>query len=306
MKRKIIREGDVVHIYQLSSDKGIIFYELKDFLVFYTVFSYLVRIHHIKVAGLCIMLNHIHIAIAQATNQEISDFMRDLKSIFALAYNRRYSRKGPLWQDDYGSAIKRSSKDIRSFAAYLYNNPVEKHSCTVAEDYRWNFLRYAINSNPFSTKVQLCNARNKYRKAIRLVNYYAAHSIPLTYAVLDRIFGDLSKEETPAFIDYIVSKYMCIDFNVFLSQYDDFTSMIAAFKETAGKEYDINEQKDPYSYQEFKQLYTVCTNMGYTGKGRTYFTMKDEEKAVLFKKLKAITKVSDYNIRHYIHYCIDL
>lgn len=306
MKRGIIKEGDVVHIYQLSADKGIIFYELKDFLVFYTILSCLARVHHIRVAGLCIMLNHIHIALVNVTKSEVSDFMRDLKSFFALEYNLRYSRKGPLWQDDYGSAIKRSSKDIRSFAAYLYNNPVEKHSCAAAEQYRWNFLSYAIDSNPFSSKVKLSNARNRYRKAIRLVNYYASHSIPLKYDFLNKLFCNLTHEESLALTDHIICRYMCIDFNVFLSQYDDFASMIDAFKVTVGKEYDINEHQDKFTYREFKQLYTVCTYMGYTGKGRTYFTMKDEEKAVLFKKLKTITKVSDYSIRHYIHYRIDL
>ena len=305
MKRRIIQEGDVVHIYQLSSDKGNIFYERKDFLVFFTLFACLATLHHIDVAGLCIMLNHIHIALAHITEKKLSAFIRDLKSMFAFEYNSRYSRKGALWQDDYGWSVKRGDKEVRTFASYLYNNPVEKHSCRNAEDYQWNFIGYAYGPNPFSQKVPLNRARNKYRKAVNLVKYFAAQSKPLTYDVLDILFDGLTLEEERALTDYIVYIYNCIDYRIFLSYYENLDNMLAAFKAAAGKEYDINEYKGPSSYREFKLLYRVCAEKGYIGKNRRFFTMEDEEKHKLYMMLKCVTGTSEFSIRHYIHYFKD-
>lgn len=305
MKGKIIREGDVVHIYQLSADKGIVFYERKDFLVFYTLFSCLTRQFGITAAGLCIMLNHFHVALYNVTEAAVSAFMCLLKSMFSFEYNKRYSRSGALWPDGFGSSIKRGGKRIRTFASYLYNNPVEKKSCTAAEDYQWNFLKYSMESNPFSARIPLNKARKQYRKAIDIVNHFASRNKPLNYNTLDLVFNDLTTDEQRSLTDYIVSAYQCIDYSVFESYYNDHEQMLAAFKASSGNEYDIKEYVGPSSYREFKTLYRATVNMGFYGRNRTFCSMGDDAKKELFWELARKTGVSHYSIQHYIHYWPD-
>jgi len=302
MKRKIIGEGDVVHIYQLSADKGTVFYERKDFLVFYTMFSCVVRTCGYTAAGLCIMLNHFHSGICNVNEDEIAGSMCRLKSCFAREYNKRYHRTEALWSEGFGSSVKRGEKQIRTFASYLYNNPVEKKSCIAAEGYQWNFLKYSMESNPFSVRIPLNKARRQYRMAIDIVNHFASRNKPLNYHTLDLAFNGLTTDEQRSLTDYIISAYQCIDYSVFESYYNNHEQMLAAFKASSGKEYDINEYAGPSSYREFQLLYKASVSMGYSGQNRTFFTMTEEEKKKLFWELAIKTGVSHYSIQHYIHY----
>ena len=303
MKGRIILEGDVVHIYQLSFDKGIIFYERKDFLVFFTLFSCLAYAHHIVVAGLCIMLNHFHAGLMKVTIRSLADFMRELKSEFSVEYNRRYGRKGTLWGDS-GWSVKRGNKQVRTFASYLHNNPVEKFSCATAEEYQWNFLKYAVESNPFSCKIPLRKASKRFRRAVDTVDHCVSRHQPLNYRILDALFEGLTTEEERSLTDYIICRYNCINHAIFLSYYGSYDAMTASFKASFGKEYDIDEYRSPASYGEFKILYKITVSMGYIGKDRTFFNMSEDEKAALYEKLLILTDVSRFSIQHYIHHML--
>ena len=220
-KRKFV-PGECMHIYQRAVKGFNIFYDLEDYLVFYTIFAVVAKVYDISVLELCIMSNHVHILLSSGKLKEISDFIMHYTSMFVREYNDDVGRRGPLFHKSYGSAPKKGSKSIRSAIVYIGNNPVEKDLCRYAEDYRWNFLRYMVSPHPFSVNVP---ARKRSRRLTRCMKYVSAVAQSgnyLNYRQLHNLFEGLSVEETEFMTDYIVMKYYpfddsCLFFGVFVS-----------------------------------------------------------------------------------------
>ena len=89
-KRKTIPKGVAVHVFQRARHGFVVFYNTKDSLVFFTIFSILAARHKVCVLGLCVMHNHIHILMEDVTSAKVMDFMRDLCSWFTKVYNSRH------------------------------------------------------------------------------------------------------------------------------------------------------------------------------------------------------------------------
>ena len=189
-KRKIIPRGVAVHVFQRASHGFVVFYNSKDSLVFFTIFCVLAVRHNVRVLGLCIMHNHIHILLEDVTSDEVTNFMRNLNSWFTKVYNFRYGLSGNL-SDTYGLSVKKDDKAVRTALAYVNNNPVESRMCHRAEEWRWNFIAYAGSKHPYSEKVALSRASAGLRRSIKKVEYFRAAGKPLLYERLDELFDPL-------------------------------------------------------------------------------------------------------------------
>ena len=253
LRRMIYQRGAVGHIYQRARSGFVVFYSVKDSLVFFTIFSLTAAKHRIRVLGLCLMYNHIHVLVEAEDHKAIARFMQELCSKFSRTYNIRHGLKGSLFST-YGLSNKRGGKQIRTSLAYLYNNPVEDRICKRAEEWHWNFLAYANSDHPYSEKLVLREAAVGMRKAARTVRTLHAHQRPLTYEVLDALFKSLNITEKKQLVDFIVREYSVIDFKSTISYYGSHGNMLTAFGSNTGSEYDIREPHDPYSGMAYRKM----------------------------------------------------
>ena len=60
MKKRKFVEGEINHTYQRTISGGNIFYEVDDYLVYYTIYSIMSVKYKVVVYGLCLMIDHIH------------------------------------------------------------------------------------------------------------------------------------------------------------------------------------------------------------------------------------------------------
>lgn len=249
----IYQKGAVGHIFQRARSGFVVFYSVKDSLVFFTIFSLTAAKHRIRVLGLCLMYNHIHVLVEAEDHKTIARFMQELCSKFSKTYNIRHGLKGSLLST-YGLSNKRDGKQARTSLAYLYNNPVEDRICKRAEDWRWNFLVYAESDHPYSDKLIPREASVSMRKALSRVKMLHAHGRPLSYEVLDDLFLSLNVSKKKQLIDFIVREYSVIDFKRVISYYGSYRNMLTAFSSNTGSEYDIREPHDPYSGADYKKM----------------------------------------------------
>ena len=61
------QENTAAHIFQRAKSGFVVFYNVKDSLVFLTMLSTAAERLAVKVIGLCLMYNHIHILLRQPT-----------------------------------------------------------------------------------------------------------------------------------------------------------------------------------------------------------------------------------------------
>lgn len=237
--------GDIVHVYQRAVHGYNLFYTVEDRIVFLTMLYHFSRKWNVKILGVCLMVDHVHILLIPESKSAMSSFVNSYSSMYAKIFNASCGCSGQLFAKSFGSAPKFGDKKIRTAIAYLFNNPVEKTMCTRAEDYRWNLLAYAKLRHPFSAPV--CKKSKWLSYAMKEVAKYFENEIYLTYSTLRRIMQRLSTIEVEQLIDYILSLYNPIDYDTLTSYYGTYETMLIAINSNTGSEYDIKEEYNSYS-----------------------------------------------------------
>jgi len=126
MKARKYKEGVCNHIYQRTINRFNIFYDLTDYLVYYTICSVAAQKYDVIVLGLCLMIDHIHMLAISRSRAVLSNFVSYISSVFVREYNSSIGRQGPLFEERFGSAPKMDKKKLISAIIYLGNNPVRR------------------------------------------------------------------------------------------------------------------------------------------------------------------------------------
>ena len=287
----------VWHIYQRAHKGFVVFYTMRDCLAFFSIFSVVAERHKIKVLGLCLMYNHIHILAEFEGRVAVSSFMHDLMTSFVNTYNKRYGLSGILF-DKHGCALKSGSKRIRTALAYLYNNPVEDRLCERAEQWRWNFLSYSSTRFPFSKPFALRNCPKRLRSAAEQVNALRRSGTPVGYPVLDRLFMKLDFQEKMQLVDHIISSYSIIEFKGAAAYYGSVQNMLTAFASNTGSEYDIAEKLDGRPGAEFKKMIRYIAGDKLSS---GILAMTEDERRSQLEELVCVCGVKRANAKKILH-----
>lgn len=289
------------HIYQRLQDKGVIFYDYADYLLYLTVLSVKAKQYKIKIIALCQMVNHIHILLVAQDQNDIILFMNDYTTTFSKEYNSGHGIKGSIFQSPYGRAPKRNGKAIRTCIAYVFNNPVEKHLCKEALEYRWDYLAYAFSKRPFSEKLALNRARKPMRRAIKEV--HTAHDLNnyLTYRQIRRLFDNLNYKEKEQLCDRIISLYCPIDFEQMSLFYHSLKDAVIAINSNTGTEYDIDEEYDRLDYRNYSRFTQLLISKGKISSPEDILSKDIATKQNLAKWLKWNTNAPSTQIDLYLH-----
>lgn len=300
MSRRFLK-GEAIHTYQRTESGFNIFYEVEDYLVYYTIFSIWSKRYNIVVYGLCLMIDHLHSLISASTSQDFTTFVNEVTSCFVREYNQEHKRSGPLFCKSFGSALKLGLKRLRTAISYLYNNPVERQLCRYAQEYRWNFLAYAFSSHPFSEKLDLRSASRSLRRVLKEVDGTHARKRYLSYTQLKRMFASLDKGDKARLIDYIIVRYSVIRYDLLTkSCYDGVENMLVAINSNAGSEYDIKEVKWTRSDAEYRKLHRYVHDRGYASAGDIIGESLEKKNALLNGMLKD-TDVPRFQICKFLH-----
>lgn len=289
------------HVYQRTISGFNIFYEVEDYLVYYTIFSVMSVRYGVDVYGLCLMIDHIHSLVSAGSNRAFSSFFSNVTIQFVKEYNRYRGRTGAFFSKAFGWSPKAGMKLLRTAISYLFNNPVERHLCKRAQDYRWNFLAYASSKNPFSEPLVLKQASRSLRRALSEVDGNVRRNKYLTYPQLKRMFACLDRKEKNQLIDYIIVKYNVIRYDVLTTTYyEGYDNMLVAINSNAGSEYDIPEHQWSRSDAEYRDLYKYVHESGMEDVGKVV-SMPLDSKLILMMEMLHKTTASKIQICKFLH-----
>ena len=294
------------HTYQRTVSGFNIFYEVEDYLVYYTIFSVRSRRYGMVVYGLCLMIDHIHTLTSTSSCMTFSKFMSNVAIQFVKEYNRYHKRVGPLFSECFGSAPKAGLKLLRTAIAYLFNNPVERLLCKRAQEYRWNFLAYAASDNPFSDPLVLKKASRRLRRALKEVDGTVKRNEYMTYVQLKRMFVGMDAREKNQLIDYIIVRYNVIRYDDLTTKcYDGYENMLMAINSNAGSEYEVQELRYGRSDAEYRYLYKYVHKKGFKDAGEV-ISLPSDSKYKLMVDMMNETSVSKLLICKFLHFAVAL
>ena len=301
-RRRRFVYGECNHIYQRTLKGYNIFYDREDYLVFYMIFSTSAKKFKVRILKMCLMVDHIHILLEADSCKEMADFVRYYTSVFVREYNDSIGREGQMMYKSFGSAPKKGEKKTRSAIVYIGNNPVEKKMCTNAEDYRWNFIAYLDNKNPFSKAIPIRDCRRILRFAIKEARAEAESNRYMNYSKLRWYMNRLNETEKEIFTDYIISLFLPIDIESLMCYYSDIAQMVEAMKASAGSDYDIREKITPHSDLVYDRMIEVVSRETGVIPVRKVVVLPVEQKVELARKIQcAIPTAELYQICKFLH-----
>lgn len=300
MQNRRFKNGAVNHVYQRTLNKFNIFYDVADYIAYFTIFCTTARQYDLSILGLCLMVDHIHALIQTNEKHVLSRFISHVSTVFVKEYNSSLGRTGPLFEKRFGSAPKINKKQLISSIIYVANNPVERHLCQSADEYRWNFMAYMTSPQPFSKNLNIRHASRKLKRAIAVVNSLHSQNKYLNHSITAKLLSELIKDETEQLIDYIISLYNVIDYESVLSHFVSYEHLTLSMRSTTGSEYEINEYKDRYSDRVFMDMIEVAKRTGHMT-SREVTILEVEAKNSMARHLIDATHASYEQVCKFLH-----
>ena len=85
----------------------------------------------------CLMDNHVHLLIAEGT-EDIGTVMKRIGVSYVSYYNKRHDRLGPLFHDRFRSEPVGDTGYFITLLRYIHQNPVEAEMVAAPGQYRWS------------------------------------------------------------------------------------------------------------------------------------------------------------------------
>lgn len=292
--------GTLCHVYQRSFQGRILFYSMKDHLLFFTILCTKAMRFRIRILALSLMPDHFHIIVEAGSHSLLASFMDVVTSLFAREFNIATRQEGHIFRIPFGMADKFKAKSRRSAILYVLNNPVEKKLTQHAEQYRWTFLEYSRSRHPFSLPLDLSRCRKTLRSAIKLVEGEHQRGKHLSPKMLDIIFEGLDNNESEQLCDRIVSIYNVIDYDRTASYFDGYESMCLAARSNTGSEYEIREEFTPDSDMAYARLERQVREMASLRNPRDVVSLEAEEKVRIAMRALSSGIATPLQIKKYL------
>ncbi len=123
------------------------------------------RNRFVDILAFCFMPNHIHLLLKQLKDNGITKFMSKVGTGYAGYFNRKYNRKGYVFQNRFRSIYIEDDNQFRIIFNYIHSNPVSliepgwkengikdpKNAIKFLEDYKWSSYKDYLGQNNFTS-----------------------------------------------------------------------------------------------------------------------------------------------------------
>ena len=139
-KARITSPGVVHHLMARGLDGMTIFRDDEDRGYFLKQLSDNLTRNGFQCYAWVLLGNHYHLLV-RTSDKPLAAFMRRLNSVYAAYINRKYHRKGYLFQDRYKSIATQDQRYIEEIVRYIHLNPVRARVCRSLKEldtYPWS------------------------------------------------------------------------------------------------------------------------------------------------------------------------
>jgi len=126
------------------------------------------KLHKVDIHTYCLMDNHYHLLI-ELSLENLSEFMRQVNSNYAIYFNKKYKRVGHLWQGRYKSWYILNDDYLYSLFKYIEHNPVDAKITNNIGEYPFTLLGTIINTN---LTIISCAANSKLKNELDDIKEY--------------------------------------------------------------------------------------------------------------------------------------
>ncbi len=122
----------------------------------------------VEILVFCFMPNHIHLLLKQLKDNGITDFMRKVGTGYGGYFNRKYNRKGHVFQNRFLAVHIKDDNQLKIIFTYIHANPISliepnwkeigvkepEKIIEFLENYKWSSYQDYIRKNNFPSVTQ--------------------------------------------------------------------------------------------------------------------------------------------------------
>ncbi len=140
-------EGEFYHVYNRGTDKRVIYKDQADYrrfqeLLYLSNSTNSINIRDVKkqyqqiydfkkndtlvaIGAYCLMPNHFHILLTPVVENGVKMFMQKLSTSYVMYFNKRYERKGGLFEGNFKAQHANEDRYLKYLFSYIHLNPVK-------------------------------------------------------------------------------------------------------------------------------------------------------------------------------------
>jgi putative transposase len=117
----------------------------------------------VEVLIFCFMSNHIHLLLKQLKDKGITKFMNKFGSGYGGYFNRKYNRRGYVFQNRFSAIHIKDNEQLKTIFVYIHTNPIAiveknwkekgiknpKKAIKILESYKWSSYPDYLSKNNF-------------------------------------------------------------------------------------------------------------------------------------------------------------
>ncbi|MCK4654895.1 MAG: hypothetical protein KAU01_10675 [Candidatus Cloacimonetes bacterium] len=138
-------EDTYFHIYNHTVENLLLFREDADYLNCLNRFKKKVSTYPASVFSYCLMPIHYHFFIRQDSEKPIYRIFNDVFAGYVQYYNRKYERKGVLFQNPLQHRILENNDYALKLSLYIHHNPIKAGLINSPEE--WKYSNYLEATN---------------------------------------------------------------------------------------------------------------------------------------------------------------
>ena len=136
--QRICYPGAIYHIYQRGNNKQDIFLDDSDRSYLLTLFLRAKEKFGFLLYCYALMNNHFHATIETPNAVPISKIMQYVSGSYAQYFNKKYERKGHLFQSRFGGILVEKDAYLLELSRYVHLNPVRAGLTDDPGRYKWS------------------------------------------------------------------------------------------------------------------------------------------------------------------------
>ena len=148
-RKERITEAGFYHVISRGVERRNVFLDADDFDKFLSILSTEFKQYNIILHCYCLMTNHYHL-LMETKEQNISNAMKRLNSLYSIYFNKKYKRSGHLWQGRFASYYLYDDVHFWYVAKYIERNPVKANIVKNIDHYKYqSFFQWKFRSVNF-------------------------------------------------------------------------------------------------------------------------------------------------------------
>ena len=176
------------HIIARGNDKQDLFIDKGDYKMYLQLLNAAKSEHGLKIYNYCLMNNHVHLLVSPSVDGAMAKVMERVTKQYAKYFNKKYGRKGHVFEGRYKSLIIQNEAYFAACMRYIDMNPVKAKLAKSPQDFRWSGFaalgfgrkrEVALDQHEYFTEG--CRTKKSQRKAYceMVMNYKGIEVDPL-------------------------------------------------------------------------------------------------------------------------------